>query len=328
MFVLCYISFHFSASYWCWSICIWQVNPIAVNSKYCNVFTENKRVVSIISTSEFGKVCIFALLFTFLKGCPMLMLFRSFPSIYWIVRTGLTWCYSWICQCLLRLIVYQGLSAFLFLSNTNVKIYFMIHLFTVFLRWTDNKVNTAWSLAPFTHHVMTFLVPDGMVQVAFVAIGATMVGSITFLKKEGDYIHKGDEVFFMHFLLIYCDNFFWCLCEGVKLSVSSFLFLSSSLGISPLEGAQWYASSRRFSHPSLLTSYLSILYIQILKRNYCSWNFDSVWQDAIQFDADLVANSERSLETLVSVGMTLGVSTRNKGLQVPDLQKFSLEWLK
>lgn len=45
------------------------------------------------------------------------------------------------------------------------------------------------------------------------------------------------------------------------------------------------------------------------------------WQDAIQFDADLVANSGRSLETLVSVGTTLGVSTRNKGLQVPELQK-------
>jgi phosphatidylserine decarboxylase len=55
---------------------------------------------------------------------------------------------------------------------------------------------------------MTFLVPDDMVQVALVAIGATMVGSITFLKKEGDYVDKGDEVFFMHFLLTYCDNFF------------------------------------------------------------------------------------------------------------------------
>lgn len=33
-----------------------QVNPIAVNSKYCNVFTENKRTVAIISTLEFGKV--------------------------------------------------------------------------------------------------------------------------------------------------------------------------------------------------------------------------------------------------------------------------------
>jgi len=31
-------------------------------------------------------------------------------------------------------------------------------------------------------------------QVAFVAIGATMVGSINFSKKEGDYVRKGDEV--------------------------------------------------------------------------------------------------------------------------------------
>ncbi|KAH9686270.1 phosphatidylserine decarboxylase proenzyme 2 [Citrus sinensis] len=35
--------------------CLYTVNPIAVNSKYCNVFTENKRVVSIISTAHFGK---------------------------------------------------------------------------------------------------------------------------------------------------------------------------------------------------------------------------------------------------------------------------------
>jgi hypothetical protein len=33
-----------------------QVNPIAVNSKYCNVFTENKRCVSILKTEEFGDV--------------------------------------------------------------------------------------------------------------------------------------------------------------------------------------------------------------------------------------------------------------------------------
>uniref|UniRef100_A0A0E0JTW7 phosphatidylserine decarboxylase n=1 Tax=Oryza punctata TaxID=4537 RepID=A0A0E0JTW7_ORYPU len=111
--------------------CLYTVNPIAVNSKYCNVFTENKRVVSIISTSEFGKV-------------------------------------------------------------------------------------------------------------AFVAIGATMVGSIEFLKEEGDYVHKGDE-------------------------------------------------------------------------------------DAIQFDADLLANSARSLETLVSVGMRLGVSSRNRDLQPQELEKCSLE---
>lgn len=128
--------------------CLYTVNPIAVNSKYCNVFTENKRVISIISTSEFGKV-------------------------------------------------------------------------------------------------------------AFVAIGATMVGSITFLKKEGDYVQKGDEFGYFSF--------------------------GGSTVICVFE------------------------------------------KDAIQFDADLVANSERSLETLVSVGMTLGVSTRNKGLQVPELQKCSLD---
>ncbi|KAJ8444162.1 hypothetical protein Cgig2_030982 [Carnegiea gigantea] len=95
---------------------LYTVNPIAVNSKYCNVFTENKRVVSIISTAYFGKV-------------------------------------------------------------------------------------------------------------AFIAIGATMVGSITFTRNKGDHVKKGD-------------------------------------------------------------------------------------QDAIKIDADLLENSSRSLETLVRVGMQLGVSTK------------------
>ncbi|XP_057760334.1 phosphatidylserine decarboxylase proenzyme 2-like [Arachis stenosperma] len=36
--------------------CLYTVNPIAVNSKYCIVFTENKQVVSIISTVDFRKV--------------------------------------------------------------------------------------------------------------------------------------------------------------------------------------------------------------------------------------------------------------------------------
>lgn len=91
-----------------------QVNPIAVNSKYCNVFTENKRTVSIISTKEFGKVCTRYLL--------------SFnPShLYHVMR-----------------------------------------------------------LLCFFHYLS---------QVAFVAIGATMVGSMTFVRKQGDYVHKGDEV--------------------------------------------------------------------------------------------------------------------------------------
>ncbi|KAG6788874.1 hypothetical protein POTOM_004952 [Populus tomentosa] len=41
--------------------CLYTVNPIAVNSKYCNVFTENKREVSIISTAHFGKVAFVAI---------------------------------------------------------------------------------------------------------------------------------------------------------------------------------------------------------------------------------------------------------------------------
>ena len=44
-----------------------------------------------------------------------------------------------------------------------------------------------------------------MLQVAFVAIGATMVGSITFVKKEGDIVKKGDEVSTPWFLFILFD---------------------------------------------------------------------------------------------------------------------------
>ncbi|KAK7331683.1 hypothetical protein VNO80_28420 [Phaseolus coccineus] len=113
--------------------CLYTVNPIAVNSKYCNVFTENTRVVSIISTEAFGKV-------------------------------------------------------------------------------------------------------------AFVAIGATMVGSITFTKKKGEYVKKGDEFGYFSF--------------------------GGSTVICVFE------------------------------------------KDSIAIDEDLLANSTRSLETLVSLGMRLGVSTR------------------
>ncbi|KAL6517665.1 phosphatidylserine decarboxylase [Orobanche minor] len=120
--------------------CLYTVNPIAVNSKYCNVFTENKRVVSLISTKEFGKV-------------------------------------------------------------------------------------------------------------AFVAIGATMVGSITFSKKEGDFVKKGDEFGYFSF--------------------------GGSTVICVFE------------------------------------------KDTIKIDDDLLENSSRSLETLVSVGMRLGVSSpsRNNRMQ-------------
>ncbi|KAL6515281.1 phosphatidylserine decarboxylase [Orobanche hederae] len=120
--------------------CLYTVNPIAVNSKYCNVFTENKRIVSLISTKEFGKV-------------------------------------------------------------------------------------------------------------AFVAIGATMVGSITFSKKEGDFVKKGDEFGYFSF--------------------------GGSTVICVFE------------------------------------------KDTIKIDDDLLENSSRSLETLVSVGMRLGVSSplRNSRMQ-------------
>ncbi|XP_057754428.1 phosphatidylserine decarboxylase proenzyme 2-like [Arachis stenosperma] len=41
--------------------CLYTVNPIAVNSKYYIVFTENKQVFSIISTVDFGKVVFVAI---------------------------------------------------------------------------------------------------------------------------------------------------------------------------------------------------------------------------------------------------------------------------
>ncbi|PKA57125.1 phosphatidylserine decarboxylase [Apostasia shenzhenica] len=127
---------------------LYTVNPIAVNSKYCNVFTENKRVVSIISTSEFGKV-------------------------------------------------------------------------------------------------------------AFVAIGATMVGSITFIRQKGDYVQKGDEFGYFSF--------------------------GGSTVICVFE------------------------------------------KDSIELDEDLTANSQRSLETLVSVGMPLGVAKRKLfPAEIPNLDKCSL----
>ncbi|GFY89169.1 phosphatidylserine decarboxylase 2 [Actinidia rufa] len=93
---------------------LYTVNPIAVNSKYCNVFTENKRAVAIISTRDFGKV-------------------------------------------------------------------------------------------------------------AFVAIGATMVGSITFTKKKGDHIQKGDEAFYLDSLSLQFGYFSFggstVICVFEKVSI-------------------------------------------------------------------------------------------------------------
>ncbi|KAI4375553.1 hypothetical protein MLD38_013409 [Melastoma candidum] len=113
--------------------CLYTVNPIAVNSKYCNVFTDNKREVLIISSHQFG-------------------------------------------------------------------------------------------------------------EVAVVAIGATMVGSITFSKHQGDRVKKGDELGYFSF--------------------------GGSTVICVFE------------------------------------------KETIKIDEDLLANSDRSLETLVNMGMRLGVSKR------------------
>ncbi|XP_059447999.1 phosphatidylserine decarboxylase proenzyme 2-like [Corylus avellana] len=90
-------------------------------------------------------------------------------------------------------------------------------------------------------------------QVALVAIGATMVGSITFSKKEGDYVYKGDEFGYFSF--------------------------GGSTVICVFE------------------------------------------KDAIEIDDDLLSNSTRSLETLVQVGMKLGVSTRKLSeTKLPNLE--------
>ena len=71
-------------------------------------------------------------------------------------------------------------------------------------------------------------------QVAFVAIGATMVGSIIFSKKLGEYVQKGDEVHLMSFVFLFFFSFlffqvylfnmwlaFWpCFCYFCSLVIS------------------------------------------------------------------------------------------------------------
>lgn len=52
--------------------------------------------------------------------------------------------------------------------------------------------------------------------------------------------------------------------------------------------------------------------------HYCI--FSMVFQDSIALDEDLLANSSRSLETLVMVGMQLGVSVKKSAeLPLPDI---------
>ncbi|KAF1879607.1 hypothetical protein Lal_00033264 [Lupinus albus] len=85
-------------------------------------------------------------------------------------------------------------------------------------------------------------------MVAFVAVGATMVGSITFTKKKGDHVKKGDE-------------------EVEICCVKQFGYLSFGGSI----------------------------VICVFEKN------------SIAFDEDLIANSNRSLETLVEVEIVSGI---------------------
>lgn len=54
--------------------------------------------------------------------------------------------------------------------------------------------------------------------------------------------------------------------------------------------------------------------------------YSCILQDTIKIDDDLLANSKRSLETLVSVGMQLGVSTKKDfGVGLPNVEKLNLK---
>lgn len=54
--------------------------------------------------------------------------------------------------------------------------------------------------------------------------------------------------------------------------------------------------------------------------------YSCILQDTIKIDNDLLENSKRSLETLVSVGMQLGVSTKEDiGVGLPNVEKLNLK---
>lgn len=54
--------------------------------------------------------------------------------------------------------------------------------------------------------------------------------------------------------------------------------------------------------------------------------YSCILQDTIKIDDDLLENSKRSLETLVSVGMQLGVSTKKDfGAGLPNVEKLNLK---
>ena len=117
------------------------------------------------------------------------------------------WCYRRVSIYMsIDILILSGSFCRFIFCSSRMTVYCSIHLFTI-----------ASSLHCYILIMQCFF--WCMVQVAFVAIGATMVGSITFLKNEGDYVHKGDEVCIHALpLVIHCKNFFWCACKGATLS--------------------------------------------------------------------------------------------------------------
>lgn len=133
---------------------------------------------------------------------------------------------------------------------------------------------------------------------AFVAIGATMVGSITFSRKKGEYVTKGDEVC----VFLYFCPFIWIPSNLVS------CFNSTSVWILLI----W----RKHCNMCVWKGMIEwIIMEKSSKLMVCELQRDIYYlflQDAIKLDEDLLGNSERSLETLVSMGMRLGESTRTR----------------
>ncbi|KAF1859787.1 hypothetical protein Lal_00027969 [Lupinus albus] len=107
--------------------------------------------------------------------------------------------------------------------------------------WTDSQTTLQTRARDLQTRVqeIEFTIATTISCVAFVAIGATMVGRITFTKKKGDHVKKGDEFGYLSF--------------------------GGSTAICVLE------------------------------------------KNLIAFDEDLIANSNRSLETLVEVEIVSGM---------------------
>ncbi|KAK9096334.1 hypothetical protein Sjap_021831 [Stephania japonica] len=210
---------------------LYTVNPIAVNSKYFNVFTENKRVVAVISTEFFGK----------LKNMPrsdVLMVINLLSQL-----PPISLCIIW--SSVSRYNKFQAYFPESLSASSSLIICSGDHTIVDSLM-SPSILFVILHASSIVHLVQ---IRSGSRSrrrlVALIAVGATMVGSITLSKKEGNYVQKGDEFGYFSF----GGSTVICIFE----------------------------------------------------------------KDAIEIDEDLLANSARSLETLVAVGMMLGVSRKKQG---------------